>query len=311
INKDFNDSYAFSNLELNDQEKLEGTDKNGNYIPENEILIDYILFYANITICNKVINTFIRIQIPNQLIYNNTVNNIFEVKPKCLYIYLDLDLNDVYYSRNYNYTDGLVTLSFFTECKQFTLDNKPNSIKISKFKNAGYIYYYNTKSNKLRRITVKPETTSDRKDVDEPTNQETSSQRDVKEIINQEITPDKKEIEETKNQKTIFKRCKGNNNQEITSQRDVKEIINSEIISDKNKTDEPTKQETISDIKEIEETTKPETIPKRDVKEITNSEIISDKKETEETKKNNIKIGNIIITLISVQIIFWLFMQIY
>ncbi|EPR79020.1 hypothetical protein SLOPH_926 [Spraguea lophii 42_110] len=60
-NKNCNNYYGFSNLKLNGEGKLKGKYKNGDDVPENKIVKYDMLFYANVTIGNKIINTFIRI----------------------------------------------------------------------------------------------------------------------------------------------------------------------------------------------------------------------------------------------------------
>ena len=63
------------------------------------------------------------------------------MKQKCLSICLDVDQNGVYSGKDYNYIVEFDPIQCFNDRKQFTLDDEPDSIKISKFKNAGYIYY--------------------------------------------------------------------------------------------------------------------------------------------------------------------------
>ncbi|EPR79021.1 hypothetical protein SLOPH_927, partial [Spraguea lophii 42_110] len=55
----------------------------------------------------------------------------------------------------------LTFLGFFGDCKLFKLKKNSNFIKISNFKNAGYIYYYNIILNNPERITTIPKNISE------------------------------------------------------------------------------------------------------------------------------------------------------
>ncbi|EPR78207.1 hypothetical protein SLOPH_507 [Spraguea lophii 42_110] len=233
--------HSFSKLKLNDKGKLEGKNKNGNDIPENKIMISYILFYANITIGNNTINTFIHI-IPQQyIIYNNVVNTTFEMEIYDLRVCLDVDSNGVYSNKDYDYIAGSTYKKSSLNYNSFILANKPSSIKISNFEKTGYIYYFNSRSEKLERITLKPEATFN----------ESEGER----TLQPEATFNESEGERTLQPEATFNENEGEG--------------------------------------------------------ITKSETSSDGKRKEVASKNNIKIGNTMIILISIQIIFWLFIQIY
>ncbi|EPR78945.1 hypothetical protein SLOPH_961 [Spraguea lophii 42_110] len=177
-----NGGRSFANLKLNDEGKLEGKGKNDINVSGNEIMIVDILFYANITIDNNIINTFIDIMPEDYLSYNDIDNDIYEMKPYQIWVYLRVDSNGGYSGKNYDDMAGLYKSKFFKNYKLFTFDNKISSIEISNFKNAGYIYYPNINSQKFERIAVKPETSSER-DINGTTKPETISDGKEKEVI--------------------------------------------------------------------------------------------------------------------------------